>query len=227
MEEFMTMAKSERAYIPAAGRDLFLPLYDFITKLMGADEARRALLAQANLEPGHRVLDIGCGTGTLVAELKREFPEVEVVGLDPDAKALARARRKANSAAVSIQFDQGFSHALPYSSASFDRVFSSFMLHHLPDDEKDETFREIVRVLKPGGRLLLLDFEAPESTKHRFLSRVLHSHAHLKGNSQSRILSRMKRAGFGYAKKTGERAVLFGLTRAGYYEASAVASRAQ
>jgi ubiquinone/menaquinone biosynthesis C-methylase UbiE len=62
-----------------------------------------------------------------------------VVGIDPDPKALARARRKPTNAAVSIQFDQVFRDDLPYAEASFDRVFSSFMFHHLPPDEKVKT----------------------------------------------------------------------------------------
>jgi ubiquinone/menaquinone biosynthesis C-methylase UbiE len=105
------MTKSRRTYIPAAGHDWFLPLYDLMTKLMGADQARRALLDQAELWPVHRVLDIGCGTGSLAVLLKRLYPEVDVVGIDPDPKALARARQKAERAAVSLRFDQGFSDA--------------------------------------------------------------------------------------------------------------------
>src|SRR5262249_46710803 len=126
MEAINTMTNSERAYIPAAGEDFFLPLLELITKLVGMGGSRKALLAWAELKPEHRVLDVGCGTGSLVTQLKRQHPDIDVVGLDPDPKALVRARRKAQSAAVSIQFDQGFSHALGYPSASFDRVLSSF-----------------------------------------------------------------------------------------------------
>lgn len=211
--------KAERTYIPAAGRDLFLPLYDFITKLLGLDEARKTLLNQAGLSAAQRVLDIGCGTGRLAVDLKRRYPDMEVVGLDPDLKALARARRHAQRAAVSVDFNQGFSDAMAYASASFDRVFSSFMFHHLPTDEKEKTVREVRRVLKSGGRFALLDFEASEGSKHRF-SHLLHSHAHLKDNSESRILSLLTRAGFADVHKIGERAVLFGLGRVGYYQGS-------
>jgi len=51
---------------PAAGKDIFLPLYDVMTALMGADKARRELLERAKIRPGHRVLEVGCGTGTLL-----------------------------------------------------------------------------------------------------------------------------------------------------------------
>src|SRR5258708_14721202 len=105
MKESIMATPSKRTYLPAAGRDSFLPVYDLMTKLMGADQARRGLLQQAQIRPGHRILDIGCGTGSLSIQVKRLHPGTDVVGLDPDPKALARASRKAARATVSIQFD--------------------------------------------------------------------------------------------------------------------------
>src|SRR5262249_55400703 len=102
MEAMTTMTNTERPYIPAAGHDLLLPLYDLITRLMRMDAARNALLARAELAPVQRLLDIGCGTGSFVTQLKRQHPNLDVVGLDPDPKALARARRKAQAAGLSI-----------------------------------------------------------------------------------------------------------------------------
>jgi ubiquinone/menaquinone biosynthesis C-methylase UbiE len=81
-------ARSERAFLPAAGHDFLLPIYDPFTKLFGFDQARRVLLDQAALQPSHRVLDVGCGTGTLAVLIKRLYPSIDVVGLDPDPKAL-------------------------------------------------------------------------------------------------------------------------------------------
>ncbi len=209
MKESMAL-QSQRTYLPAAGRDSLLPLYDLMTKLMGADRARRRLLDQAQIRPGHRILDIGCGTGSLLIQLKRLHPETDVVGLDPDSKALARARRKAASAAVSIQLDQGFGDELPYPDASFDRVFSSLMFHHIPTDEKGKTLREIRRVLKPGGEFHMLDFEGPEKGAHGLLSRLLHSSQRLKDNSENRVLNFMTEAGFAGPKKVAHRETFFG-----------------
>jgi len=219
MQELVITARSQRTYLPAAGQDRFLPLYDLITKLMGADQARRALVDRAQIRSGHRILDVGCGTGSLLIQLKRLYPETEVVGLDPDPKALARARREAGRAAVSIQLDQGFGDELPYRDASFDRVFSSLMFHHLSADEKGKTVRAIRRVLKPGGEFHMLDFEGPENGAPGFLARLLHSSERLKGNSESRVLSVMTEAGFGNAKKVDRRAMLFG--HIAYYRATA------
>jgi len=104
---------------------------------------RDRLLDQAHIRSGHRVLDVGCGTGSLTIQLKRLNPETDIVGLDPDPKALALARRKAARAAVSIQLDQGFGDELPYPDGSFDRVLSSLMFHHVPTDEKGKTLRAV------------------------------------------------------------------------------------
>ena len=99
MKELSVTMQPQRTYLPAAGKDSLLPLYDVMTRLMGADKARLELLERAKIRPGHRVLEVGCGTGSLLIQLKRLCPDTEVVGLDPDPKALARARRKAARAA--------------------------------------------------------------------------------------------------------------------------------
>src|SRR5882672_1056063 len=213
--------RSQRSYLPAAGKDLCLPFYDPIVRLIGGDRARRALLDQAALRRGQRILDVGCGTGTMVVLIKGLHPEVEVVGIDPDPKALLRARRKAAGVGVGvgIQFDQGFGDDLPYPEASFDRVFSSFMFHHLPADEKGKTLRAVRRALKPGGELHLLDFEGPEDHAHGILAHLFHSHQQLKDNSESEVVGLMRQAGFADAKKTDRRTMLFG--GVAYYRALA------
>jgi ubiquinone/menaquinone biosynthesis C-methylase UbiE len=212
-----TTGKSSRTYLPAAGHDWLLPLYDPFVKLLGGDRARKTLLEQAALRPGHRVLDIGCGTGSLVVLIKHLHPDVDIIGLDPDPKALARARRKAEKAGVSIQFDQGFSDELPYQEATFDRVFSSFMFHHLEKDEKAKTLREIRRVLKGGGSFHMVDFGGPDSDGKGTLAHWIHSRHRLKDNSDERILILMKEAELG-DPQLASRGRLF-LMRIAYYRA--------
>ena len=189
------MSHPHHAYLPAAGRDFLLPLYDPLVKLLGADRARKKLFDQAGVQPQHRILDIGCGTGTFAVAIKSWLPNADVVGLDPDPKAVARGRRKADRAAVSIRFDEGFANAMPYPDASFDRVFSSLMFHHLPHDAKLPTLQEISRVLKPGGSLHLLDFEQEGAHCHNPLARWLHSSERLRDNRSERIMSWMREAG--------------------------------
>ena len=211
-----------RTFLPAAGYDLFLPLYDPFVKLFGGDRAREELLEKAGLRPGHRVLDIGCGTGTFVVRMKRAHPDVEVTGLDPDPKALGLARAKLARERLSVRLDQGFSDALPYADASFDRVFSSFMFHHLPAEEKERTVREVRRVLAPRGSFHMLDFGGPEHGAHGFFTRLLHSHDQLKDNAEDHVLTLMRGAGLSDAKTVGHRGMLFG--RVSYYEAGAARS---
>jgi ubiquinone/menaquinone biosynthesis C-methylase UbiE len=209
--------ESRRTYLPAAGHDWTLPFYDPIVKLLGGEKARRVLIDQAALQPGHRLLDIGCGTGTMAVLTKRLHPDVEIIGIDPDPKALARARRKAARAGVSIQFDQGFGDELPYPDAGFDRVISSFMFHHLPAEEKGKTLRAVRRVLKPGGRFHMLDFERQDSGAHGFLARLFHSSERMKDNSEGRVLSLVTEAGFRDPRKVGEGAILSG--QVAYFQA--------
>ena len=198
---------------------MFLPLYDPLVSLMGFGRAVQELISQANIERAHSVLDVGCGTGTLIVMLKRRYSAVEVVGVDPDSKALQRARKKVGRAGVSVQLDQGFADELPYGEQSFDRVFSSFMFHHLDEEERERTSREVLRVLKPGGSFHLLDFVSNE-TSHGFFERLFAGHALMKTNTSERILQLITRAGFTNVMKVKERSMLFGLMRTSYFRAT-------
>jgi len=214
------MKDTERTYLPAAGLDWALPLYDPFVKLLGGDAVRRALLDQADLRPSQRVLDVGCGTGTLAVLIKRLHPDITVVGLDPDPKALARAHRKAERAAVTVRFDRGFSDQLPYPDGSFDWAFSSFMFHHLDAGSKEKTFAEIRRVLKPSGSLHLVDFGGHKSGSGGFLAHLLHSSDRLKDNFEERIPTLMSEVGLRQAREVSRRSMAFGLVPVAYYQAS-------
>jgi ubiquinone/menaquinone biosynthesis C-methylase UbiE len=210
-------ANSERLFLPAAGRDIFLPFYDLLTRVSGVDAAREVLLAHSEFQPGQRILDVGCGTGTLAVLIKRRYPTAEVIGVDPDPKALARARSKAEQAGVTVRFDRGFSDTLGHPDGTFDRVLSSMMFHHIAPDAKPRTLREIHRVLRVGGRLELLDFTGPHSSPRGALARLIHSHRQLKDNDAHRVLGLMRGAGFHAAKLLRLRSTIFG--GLAYYEA--------
>ena len=207
-------SEGRRTYVPAAGWDWLLPLYDVFAWLMGSEAAHRQLVEQANIEPHHRVLDIGCGTGNLTLLIKRRQPPAEVVGLDPDPRALARARRKAEERGLAVRLDRGFSDELPYADASFDRVVSAFMLHHLAPDVKERTLREARRVLRSGGALHALDFGG---TGHGsgVITRLFHP-AHLR--DQHRIPDLMRDAGFAEVRELPPRATILG--RVSYWRAA-------
>ena len=214
-----TTDRQQKDFLPAAGHDVFLPLYDPLVSFLGFDGARRELISQMNIKPGQYILDIGCGTGTLAVLLKRQYADVEVVGLDPDPKALRRANTKVRRAGVSVQLDQGFADELPYEQASFDRVLSSFMFHHLEGEDREKTLKEVRRVLKPGGSFHLLDFVSDHGA-HGFLHRLVHSHAELKANTDERIRQLMSRAGFTNAEKVRAGSMFFGVLRTAYYRAT-------
>jgi cyclopropane fatty-acyl-phospholipid synthase-like methyltransferase len=203
--DMTTTSATPRPFIPGMGVDWLLPLYDPLTRLLGFARTRQDLLLQAELRPRHRVLDIGCGTGALAVLAKRRFPDVDVVGLDPDPRALERARRKARRAAVHVRFDCGFADALDYPDASFDRVLSSFMFHHLPRAEKEATLRAVRRVLKPGGSLHLLDFVG--------------GHGRLADNGEETVIELLNGSGLVAASKTAETTRL-GFVRIAFYRAA-------
>jgi cyclopropane fatty-acyl-phospholipid synthase-like methyltransferase len=215
------LSETRREFLPAAGRDVFLPLYDPVVSFMGAARAREELIKQASIQPNQRVLDLGCGTGTLVVLLKRKYPAAEIVGVDPDPKALQRAQKKIRRAGVAVQLDEGFADELPYEAGTFDRVLSSFMLHHLEEHEREKTLREVLRVLKPVGTFHLLDFAGGEDKAPGRLGRLVNSHARLEDNSQQRILQLMRRAGFTNTEKVKDGSMLFGLLPTAYYQAGA------
>jgi cyclopropane fatty-acyl-phospholipid synthase-like methyltransferase len=198
-----------RTFIPAAGHDWLLPLYDPLARLLGAASAHRHLVDQAQLQAGHRVLEIGCGTGNLTIQIKTRHPSVDVVGLDPDPKALARARRKAVRVGIALRLDQGFSDQLPYADGSYDRVFSAFMFHHLLHEEKRKSLQEIRRVLRPGGSFHLLDVGSARGSGG-FIARFFHRSDRMRGSSVDTILILMQEAGFADPTEVSHRRAIFG-----------------
>jgi len=168
----------DRDFLPAMGRPGLLALYDPFTRLLGARDAHWPLVAQAGIEPGQTVLEIGTGTGSVLLLVGRVAPDATVIGLDPDPEALAVAGRKLRRAGVEARLDRGYADRLPYPDGSVDRVLSSFMLHHLPPDAQQAALREVRRVLAPGGRLHLVDFDGAPSGPVGRLLRVGRGHGH-------------------------------------------------
>jgi ubiquinone/menaquinone biosynthesis C-methylase UbiE len=181
-------------YLPPMGKDWLLPLYDPFTRVLGIGRIHGRLVEAAAVRPGQRVLEIGCGTGNLALLVKAREPGAHVVGLDPDFAALARARRKARRRGLPVQWDVGSAAELPYPDASLDRVLSSLMLHHLPDDAKQRALAEARRVLRHGGELHLVDVGGHPS--HGRVRRWAHEDPRLRGQFDDGIVDLLHRGGF-------------------------------
>ena len=151
-------------YVPALSHNWLTPLYDSVIRwTMPEMRIKRELVRQLRIRTGHRVLDLGCGTATLTLLAKKTHPNASVVGLDGDAKILAIASRKVKEAGLEVTLDQGMAFSLPYGDASYDRVMSSLVFHHMTRGNKIKTLLEAHRVLRAGGELHIADFGKPQN----------------------------------------------------------------
>jgi ubiquinone/menaquinone biosynthesis C-methylase UbiE len=182
-------------YMPAAGHDAFLPGYDLLTRLFGFNRVHQRLVDQAELEDGQRILEIGCGTGNLTIRAKKSRPSATVIGCDPDPLALKRAQRKVHGMA-GIRFERGYAQELAYADGEFDRVLSSMMLHHLDAEAKVAAAAEVFRVLRPGGRLHIVDMGGAMTDHDGLSARLVKRSHHAAGNLGDAIPKLLREAGF-------------------------------
>lgn len=171
--------------------------YDVLMWLLlwGRERAlRKDVLRLAGLSPGESVLDVGCGTGTLAILAKMEVGPAGVVhGIDASPEMIARARKKARKQRVDVTFENELAEALPFSDARFDVVTSTIMLHHLPRKVRLQALSEIRRVLKPGGRVIIVDFQ-DSGKRHGMIQHFRrHRHGHVKVDE---MLAAVDDAGF-------------------------------
>ena len=151
-----------QSYVPALAYAPLTRFYDVVVGLTTREATfKKALIAQAEINDGARIIDVACGTGTLALMLKMRYPDVDVVGLDGDTTVLKIARKKFEKEAVSVQLDEGLSYEMPYSDEEFDMAMSSLFFHHLSYEMKERTAREMYRILRPGGELHIADWGKP------------------------------------------------------------------
>lgn len=205
------MSEHAPGYVPAAGHDLFLPLYDPLIGLLARERVFRSrFFEQAEIRPGCRVLDLGCGTGTMAVLIRERVPDAVVVGVDGDPKVLAIARKKAARLSPPVQFEEAFADHLPHGDASFDRVLSSLVLHHLTHEQKLAALREVRRVLVPGGAFHLADFGPPVGRYATLLRRFFGGGDRLNENFDGILPELMREAGLGDVRERGHHNTLFG-----------------
>src|SRR5919199_1818360 len=171
--------------------------YDLFGRVIsfGRDKAiREKVIELAAPAPGEKVLDVGCGTGTLAIALKLSAGTSEVHGIDASPEMIEVAKEKAAKAGSDIDLQVALIEAIPFPDATFDLVTSSLMLHHLPDDLKRTGLDEIRRVLKPGGRFMAVDFAAHNPSP---LGHLLSIFGHPRGESMvDKLMPMLKEAGF-------------------------------
>lgn len=149
-------------FVPAAGRRWLAGLYDPVLAATMRERRFRSLVAQRVLAGRPRtVVDVGCGSGSLAAELLRRSPGLELTGIDADPASLARAQRKVAAAGSTMSLVQGRAEALPFDDDTADCVVSSLLLHRLRPDGKELALAEMRRVLRPDGRLVVADWGRP------------------------------------------------------------------
>lgn len=191
---------SDGNYVPALGFHALTPFYDVVVGVTTRESAfKRALIRQADITPGHNVLDLACGTGTLAIWIKQQMPLANVIGLDGDPAILSLAKRKATKSKVGVQFEHGLSHELPYPNAHFDRIVSSLFFHHLSWDNKQRTARELFRVLKPGGELHVADWGLATNALMRglfFAIQLLDGFKNTQDNVSGKLIELFEHTGF-------------------------------
>jgi demethylmenaquinone methyltransferase / 2-methoxy-6-polyprenyl-1,4-benzoquinol methylase len=145
--------------------DRIAPVYDTMNRVMtaGLDGRWRRLTAETAVRPGNRVLDAACGTGDL-AIADRRAGAAHVTGLDFSEQMLARARRKT----ADVEWVQGDLLALPFEDGSFDAATVGFGVRNV--DDLSLALRELRRVLRPGGRLAILEITQPRGPLKPFFS---------------------------------------------------------
>ena len=191
---------TQQKFIPALRFHFLTPLYDWVVKWSSKEVMfKQSLIQQATLTDGLKVLDVGCGTGSLLSMLDDKQENLELHGIDIDPKSLKIAENRIRKANKVVQFHQNPVTHLPFVDNYFDNVFCSLMFHHLTDNDKVITLKEIYRVLKPGGELHFADWGKPSSVwkRVRFLTvQLIDGFTTTKASLSNFVFEQMQLAGF-------------------------------
>lgn len=205
------MDKKPAKYRPALRFDWLTSFYDPVARWTTREITfKRALVKQAQIQKGHRILDLGCGTATLLMMIKQMHPEAEAVGIDGDPKILRIAREKVARAGLDITLTEGMAFELPYNNNSFDRVVSSLVFHHLSGENKKRALKEIFRVLRPSGELHLADLGKPANIPMYLISLFMRWFEETRDNVEGRLPEMFREAGFDQVEEANRFSTLFG-----------------
>ena len=185
-------------HVPPLGFTVLTPVYDRVVRWTCAESRfRPALVELASRGRPASVVEVGCGTGSLCGLLAARMPTATITGLDADAEALAIARSKPETAGVRLVHADA--RDTPFRSASVDAVVTSLFFHHLDDAGKAAVLREIHRLLRPGGRLVIGDWRAPVGLVPRLgfrAVRALDGRAPTRAHAEDYFPDLVRHAGF-------------------------------
>lgn len=206
---------SRQDYIPALRYAWLTSVYDPVVAWTARESTfKERLVSEAGIKSGHSVLDLGCGTATLTLLIKRRYRGANVVGIDGDRAVLAIVQRKVDKAGLEVDLDFGLAGDLPYPDASFDRVLSSLLFHHLTRKQKREALAEVMRVLRPGGELHVADWGEARNIFERsaFLSvQLLDGFKTTTDNVKGRLPRMMSDAGLAAVQEYARYRTVFGV----------------
>lgn len=192
---------SSEPFIPALRFHALTPFYDQLNGLAAREAlVHRTIADEFKLSDSDRLLDIGCGTGSLIQSLRKTNPNFEAVGLDVDPNILAMAKAKTDrNRCGKTSYIQASATQLPFENDHFDCIVSTLAFHHLLPKEKRQSLSEVYRVLKPKGTFILADWGKPSNALMRlaFVSvQILDGLRTTQENLEGKILGLVEAEGF-------------------------------
>jgi ubiquinone/menaquinone biosynthesis C-methylase UbiE len=144
-------------------------IYQWLRHVIGLGKIHKAIIAESDFAEGDKVIDVGCGPGMLLGTIYESFGEkIEYMGIDPDEKMLRYAQKTYGH--TSIKFKRAFANHLPSVQDYYSHVLCVVSFHHFPKGEWKESLDELIRVLAPGGKLIIVEFGAPDGFIGHLLS---------------------------------------------------------